>query len=69
MKVLLPGQAFQMKGNRVTDLSQHVITSGAFGHTSRQIGHIGRKVVRGFFRSQQQRLGSFAGSEVCGVNA
>ena len=62
MKVLLPGQAFQMKGNRVTDLSEHVITGGPCGHTSRQIGHIGRKIVLGCFDHNSKGLAHLPGA-------
>ena len=61
MKVLLPGNAFEVKGNGVADLSEHVITRRSCGHTAGQIGHIGREIVIGFFDHNGKSLGHVPG--------
>ena len=62
MKVLLLGKAFEVKGNGVRDLSENVITRGACGQTSRQIGHIRREVVLGFFDHNSKGLAHLPGA-------
>jgi len=43
------GKAFEVKGNGVADLNQHLFTRWPCCHTAGQIGHIGREVVIRFF--------------------